>query len=203
MLHNCIFVDFFGLTEGMKDCQITNRALLLLCCVSSCFSGYVYFTTTPYTFWTATISFLLTEGMECCSMLQFVAADALFLFQQSQLPTTSMRFGLIWSNYMFMKLYASSHSHFLLTEGMECCFILQFVSADASFFSLSNLNYQQLACVLGLFEIMICMKLYASPHLHLSLHGLQHGTSTGCISIYWLHPLPKYDEVWYIYFSWS
>ena len=84
--------------EGMKDCQITNKASLLSC-VSFCFSGYVYFTTTLYTFWTATISFLLTEGMECCSMLQFVSADALFFSpQQSQLPTTSMRFGLIWSN---------------------------------------------------------------------------------------------------------
>ena len=98
MLHNCIFVDFFELIEGMNDCQITNKASLLSC-VSSCFSGYVYFTTTPYTFWTATISFLLTEGMECCFMLQFVSADALFFFpQQSQLPTTSMHFGLIWSN---------------------------------------------------------------------------------------------------------
>ena len=131
MLHNCIFVDFFGLIEGMKDCQITNKASLLSC-VSSCFSGYVYFTTTLYTFWTATISFLLTEGMECCSMLQFVLADALFFPpQQSQLPTTSMRFGLIWSNDISMKLYASTQSDLSL-HGLRHCtgvytYILLFV----------------------------------------------------------------------------
>ena len=30
MLHNCIFVDFFQLTEGMKDCQIIIKVCFIL-----------------------------------------------------------------------------------------------------------------------------------------------------------------------------
>ena len=79
ILHDYACVDSFGPTGGMQEYHITHKDWFEWC-VSSCFSGYVYFSTMTYTLWTAIISFSLTEGMEYCPMLQFHVSWCLIPF---------------------------------------------------------------------------------------------------------------------------
>jgi hypothetical protein len=78
-LRNCIFVDFFGLIEGMNDCQITYKThyygVFHLVLVGM-------YTLPPHHIHSELLQslFYFTEGMECHSTLQLISADALLHF---------------------------------------------------------------------------------------------------------------------------